>query len=219
MSDSSNPAGGGPAEPSLDAVAFDTTGYEFLGEPRPGERRDWRTPDRDTLSVYFGALPPDMPAGVGSVNDLADYFYGTHLDDPRAQLVELGVVNAGGCPAIHSILKIPQPRNPSGRTCIASLTVPFRDFSFLLLCACFERGTTGVKGALLFDRSRAAGEPIVIQDGHFHIPGFNPDDPKYDAEFPHDPVARARRVLGHLTTSLVIAPHIRELPGFPLPPG
>ena len=109
------------------------------------------------------------------------------------------------------------PQQPSGRTCVGSLTVPFRDFSFVLKCQCAEAGPTGLKAALLLDRSLAAKEPMQVGGGRFHIPGFDPDDPKYDAEFPHDPAARARRVLDHVAGSLVIAAEVRQLPGFALP--
>src|SRR5262249_1454768 len=106
---------------------------------------------------------------------------------------------------------------PSGRTYVGSLTVPFRDFSFVLKCQCAEGGPTGFKEALLLDRSLAAGEPMKIEDGQFHIPGWDPDAERYDAEFPDHPVARARRVLAHVAGSLVVADEIRKLPGFSLP--
>jgi hypothetical protein len=51
----------------------------------------------------------------------------------------------------------------------------------------------------------------------FHTPGFDVDDPKHDAEFPHDPVARARRVPEHVAGSPVVAAEVRRLPGFALP--
>lgn len=39
------------------------------------------------------------------------------------------------------------------------------------------------------------GKPMQWEGDRFHIDGFDPEDPRHDAEFPHDPVARARRVL------------------------
>lgn len=130
-------------------------------------------------------------------------------------MVECRVQTTGGGRVVCTILSVPQ--EPSGRTYIGSLTVPFRDFSFVLKCQCEEHGTTCFKAALLFDRSRAANEPITIEGGRFHIPGFNVDDPKHDAEFPHYPVARVRRVLDHLAGSLVVTEEVRALPGFALP--
>ena len=109
------------------------------------------------------------------------------------------------------------PQQPSGRTYVGSLTVPFRDFSFVLKCQCAEGGPTGLKEALLFDGSRAANEPMQIEGGRFYIPGWDADDPKHDAEFPDHPVARVRRVLDHVAGALVVADAVRELPGFALP--
>jgi hypothetical protein len=109
------------------------------------------------------------------------------------------------------------PQQPSGRTCVGSLTVPFRDFSFVVKCQCAEGGPTGLKEALLFDRSRAAGEPMQVEGGRFHIPGWDPDAERHDAEFPGHPVARVRRVLRQVAGSLNIATEVWQLPGFPLP--
>jgi hypothetical protein len=108
------------------------------------------------------------------------------------------------------------PQQPSGRTYVASLTVPFRDFSFVLKCQCVEGGPTGLKEALLLDRSLAANEPMQIEGGQFHIPGWDPDDAKHDAEFPDHPVARACRVLAHVAGSLAIVDEVRQLPRFAL---
>ncbi len=206
--------GGGAAQPSLGAVCFDDTGYAFQGEPQPGKVRVWHTPEGDGLGMYFFPVPPDLPANAGSVEELAA-FYRQLLGDSGGKLVECRVVVARGCPAVRTILSVPQ--QPSGRTCVGSLTVPFRDFSFVVKCQCPEHGHTGLKAALLFDRRGSANEPMAIGGGRFHIPGFDVDDPKHDAEFPHDPVARTRRVLDHVAGSLVVAAEVRQLPGFALP--
>ena len=205
---------GGGGKPSLDAVRFDTTGYAAQGEPQPGKVRVWHTPEGDGLGVYFFPVPPDLPANAGSVEELAE-FYRRLLGDSGGKLVELRVVVTGACPAVRSILSVPQ--QPSGRTYVGSVTVPFRDFSFVIKCQCAEGGPTGLKEAVLFDRSRAADEPMKIEGGRFHIPGWDPDDPTHDAEFSDHPVARLRRVLDHVAGSLVVAGEVRELPGFAIP--
>jgi hypothetical protein len=201
-------------KPSLDAVRFDTTGYAAQGEPQPGKVRVWHSPEGDGLGVYFFPVPPDLPANAASVDELAS-FYQRLLGESGGKLVEAGVVVAGGCPAVRTILSVPQ--QPSGRTYVGSLTVPFRDFSFVIKCQCEEGGPTGLKEAVLMERSRASGEPMQIEGGRLQIPGWNPDDPKHDAEFPEHPVARVRRVLDHVADTLVLADHARELPGFALP--
>ncbi len=65
----------------------------------------------------------------------------------------------------------------------------------------------------------AANEPIQTGDGQPHFPGFNPDDPQHDVEFPDHPMARARRVLDHVAGSLVVTADVHALPGFPAPVG
>jgi hypothetical protein len=207
-------AEGFAAQPSIDAVRFDVTGYSFQGEPQPGKVRVWHTPDGDGLGVYFLPVPPDLPNNAGSVEELAA-FYRRLLGESGGKLVECWVVIAGGGPAVRTLFSIPQ--KPSGHTYVGSITVPFRDFSFVLKCQCPEHGHTGIKAALLFDRSRAANEPMTIEGGRFHISGFDVDDPRHDAEFPHDPVARARRVLDHVAGSLQVVAEVRQLPGFTLP--
>jgi hypothetical protein len=63
----------------------------------------------------------------------------------------------------------------------------------------------------------AVNEPIHIEGGRLDIPGWNPDDPKYEGQFPDHPVGRVRRAIDRLVASLVIADAVRALPGFALP--
>jgi hypothetical protein len=209
-------SGGSTTNPSLDAIRFDTAGYEFQGEPEPGKLRVWYTPEGDGLGLYFFPIPPDLPPLAGSVDELAA-FYRRLPGDSGGKLVEVRVVDAGGCPAIRTILSFPQ--QPSGRAYLGGLTLPFRDFSFVLKCQCAEHGDTGLKATVLLSRRLATGEPMQWEGERFHIAGFDPDDPEHDAEFLHDPVARARRVLDHLAGSLVVAAGVKRLPGFVLPRG
>jgi hypothetical protein len=205
---------GDNGKPSLDAVRFDMTGYAAQGEPQPGKVRVWHTPEGDGLGVYFFPIPPDLPSNAGSVEELAE-FYRRLLGDSGGKPVEVRVVVIDACPAVRSIISVSQ--QPTGRTYVGSLTVPFRDFSFVIKCQCAEGAPTGWKEAVLLDRNLAADEPMKIESGRFQIPGWEPDDPKHDAEFPDHPVARLRRVLDHVTGSLVVAAEVRELPGFALP--
>jgi hypothetical protein len=203
-----------PTKPSLDAVGFDTTGFELVRELVPGHLRLWNAPEGDLLGVYFHGLPPDLPAAA-SVAELADFYRRLIAGSPGsegARLVETSVVVAGGCPAIRLIVSVPQER--FGRACVGSLTVPFRDSSFVLKCQVMEQGLTGVKEAILLDRRWAAEDsPRPLTEGR----PWDPDAPEHDAEFPGHPVARARRLLDHVQATLTIAEPVRRLPPFALP--
>src|SRR3954465_6501604 len=91
------PEGGGPM-PSLNAVRFDTTGYESRGEPRPGQVRVWFTPDGDGVGLYYFAVPPDLPV-ASSVDELRA-FYASGLEKGGGRMVETSVFKFGGCFAV-----------------------------------------------------------------------------------------------------------------------
>lgn len=205
-------------KPSLEAVHFDTTGYVFTGELQPGALRVWHTPQGDGLGLYFYPLPPDLPVGAASVEELEAFYRGLLAasdTNSGGKLVEIRVVVAGGCLAVRTIVSIAQ--QPSGRSYVGSLTVPFRAFSFVLKCQCAEGEPTGLKEALLLDRIWAAKERAEGDGARLSVPEWDPNSPTHDAEFPGHPVARVRRVLDHVEQSLVVADDIRQLPRFALP--
>lgn len=204
------------ATPSLDAIRFDTTGYAFAGEQVPGHLRVWNTPEGDQLGVHFFSVPPNLPADATSVADLAAVYRRLieECEPGGGRLVEISVLTAGGCPAIRIIVSVPQ--QPSGRAYIGALTVPFRDFSFVLKSQVLERGPgpTGLKETILMMRRWKAEEtPRSLTDD----PPFDPDAPEHDSEFPGHPVARTRRVMAHVEATLMVVEAVRRLPAFALP--
>lgn len=203
---------GGSAAPSLDAVKFDTTGYEFQGEPQPGKLRVWYTSDGDGLGLHLFAIPPDLPQRLKSTEELRR-FYERLTESASVKMAEVSVLEVGSCLAVRTVMLVPQ--QPSGLTCLGTLTVPFRDFSFVLKCQCAEGSPTGLKEALLIDRYLAIHEPVVVGE-QVQLPGFDPNTPEHDGEFPNAPIARARRVLNRLATSLTVAAEVQNSPRFTL---
>jgi hypothetical protein len=207
--------GGDRTFPSLDSVRFDTSGYEAHGDPDPGRLRAWTTPFVDGVGLYFFGKPPDLPAAARSVAELHD-FYAQALKNAGVRLVEAGLTTADGRPVVRVIFKTPQ--SPTGMTYVGSLTLPFRDFSFVVKVQCEETGVTGLRETTLLARRVAAGENPVLVGGHLHIPNWNPDADCYDVEFPDHPASRVRQVLRAVAVSLVIEPRVAKLPRFCLPP-
>jgi hypothetical protein len=201
-------------QPSLHALRFNTHGYLPQGHSQPGNVRIWRTPEGDGLGFYYIPVSPDLPANATSLDELA-VFYRQLVEDSDGKLVEINVITVGGYPTVRTILSLPQ--EPAGRTYVGALTLPFRDFSFVIKCQCAEVGITGIKEIKLLARHQIANEAIQGNDKHFLMLGLNPDDPMYDPEFPEHPVARVRQVLNHIAGSLVVAEEVRHCPGFPLP--
>lgn len=107
---------------------------------------------------------------------------------------------------------MPQPQ--SGLTYVASITIPSREFSFVLKVQCEERGATGIREAVLVDRLLGTGATPEVSDGRMRAPGFDPDNECFDAEFPMHPLSRARRAIQHVANTARVDGAIKTLPFF-----
>src|SRR5438094_7017723 len=139
--------------PTLDALRFDTTGWTPLDVAVPHERR-WRRPDAaDGLSQHLFLRQPDFPSPLRaeSLRDL----YRAQLADACGGILEVELEAFDTLPIVRSIFKFPQ--QPSGMIYLASLTLPFRNFSYVIKAQCVETGVTGVRDAIVFDRELKAG--------------------------------------------------------------
>jgi hypothetical protein len=121
----------------------------------------------------------------------------------QGPVIEASVFEVDGCRAIKTVAKVAQ-RN-SGFTYLGSITIPFRDFSFVLKVQCEERGPTGLREALLLDRQLAAGAMLE---------GFDPSNEQFDAELPTHPLSRARRTIHRVGTTARVDAAIKKLPSF-----
>jgi hypothetical protein len=105
-----------------------------------------------------------------------------------------------------------------GMTYLGSLTLPFKNFSYVLKIQCEERGPTGLREAVLLDK--LIGEKKVHLDAAGKIVGhWNPDDPQFDDAIQAHPLSRLRRVLCKIQPAIRIDPKTKSSPGFRLPEG
>jgi len=198
---------------SINNINFSYDGYESQGEQESGRVRVWFTPDGDKLSLHFFPLVPDLPQDAESADQIK-LFYQSMLGDSGAKVVETSIISIDECAAVQVIISMPQ--QPSGRFYIASVTLPFRDFSYVLKVQCAEHGTTGIKEAILGQRSMEEGK-TSISDGKIEVLDWNPDSEEYDTEFPNHPIARARLVLGQVQQSVTLTNTAKQSSKFPLP--
>jgi hypothetical protein len=100
---------------------------------------------------------------------------------------------------------------------IASIIIPFRDCSYVIKVQSMERGTTGVREAVLLDRMISAGKVDVekLVEGDWPDLGF--DNEEYDVEFPEHPLSRSRQEMRAIQESLKVDIKLRALPPFELP--
>jgi hypothetical protein len=183
--------------------------------------RRWADASGDSLSAHFLASAPDIGASLEDLPALRR-IHRTALAGVGAGLVELDVVDAQGLSAIRTIAKLPQ--KPRGMIYLGSLTVPFRDLSFVIKVQCFERGVTGMRDAMVF----AMLAPPLCADGKpkgWAADPYDPDhrgpamrnqadDERWDPKFPEHPLSRVRRALAHGLATLRWSDEVVSLPKF-----
>lgn len=196
---------------SPDAFTFDASRYEFQGD-RDGARV-WFLPEGGGVGLYFFPRKPDLPMRVTSVVQLRDSY--TARMDGKLQVVECRVLPLDGVPSIWLIAKGPDEQT-RGSVYLGSLTIPFRDFSFVIKIQCQEQGATGMREALLVDEALKNGTGR-IEDGRFVPMGWSFDDEQFDERLPQHPLSRVRRELRHIASSAHIEPKVRDEPRFELP--
>jgi hypothetical protein len=201
---------GSPRLTSPDAITFDVSRYEFQGD-RDGARL-WSLPEGGGVALHFFQRRPDLPQ-TASINDLREFYTaqaGGHL-----QIIECRVMPLDGVRSIWLIAKELDDQT-GGWAYLGSLTIPFRDFSFVIKIQCLEQGATGMREALLMDEALREGTGRV-EDGRFIPIGWSFDDEQFDDRLPHHPLSRVRRELRHIASSLRIDTSIKSAVRFDLP--
>lgn len=209
--------------PSLESITFDTTGLSLQGDKNGV--RVWHAASGDGLGLYYFPLPPDISADTNSLSSVR-LFYGKHVTAAGAGVISIDTSAIDECIFIKMIIKIPQ--QPSGVIYLGSLTLPFRDFSFVIKMQCSERGFTGFRDALIMDELLKTGE--VTRDNSGKIVGWlqDPYDPttsancvmnksesdKYDVRFPEHPLSILRRTLRQIEGSIRISEEVKQKPKF-----
>lgn len=177
--------------------------------------RLWETADRDAVSLHFFGIPPNLPV-ANTVEEICE-MYASGLAAAGGKIVECVISKFAGCDVVRLLFKAPQ--QPSGMLYQAAVTVPFRDFSFVVKVQCPEVGTTGVREAILFEKRLRAGEKPNFGNPDEPFVGWNLDAPEHDAAFPVHPISRLRGLLKGIEASAVLDEEIRQRPNFPLPGG
>ena len=209
---------------ALDSISFGTEEYSLQGD-RDGVRV-WHTPAGDGLGLFYYDIPPDIEAALASLEEVRS-FYRRSAEDAGLGILEIELVSVDRCAAIRTLFKAAQ--EPTGRTYLGAITLPFRDFSYVLKVQCVEAGTTGIRDAVITMKLMESGEVEIDPDEPMMVGWLeDPYDrslrgpmtrnksehPQYDEHFPDHPLSRARVVLDHLEKTLQVAEEVRSRPPF-----
>jgi hypothetical protein len=202
----------GKSSASPDPVSFDVSRYEFQGVR--DRVKVWHTGAGDALGLYFFARQPDIPSGLASTLQLRES-YASRLGD-KFRVIECRVQALDGVSAVGLIVGGLDPQT-GGSVYIGSLTLPFRDFSYVIKMQTYERGDTGLRETMLIDRALGNGTGS-IQDGLFVPNDWSFDDEQFDSLVPDHPLPRLRREIKSLAQSVKIAEQVKRKAAFALPP-
>jgi hypothetical protein len=207
--------------PSLDSVTFDVSGFRFHGES--GGERVWATPAGDRVALYYFPLKPDIGADVKSVDAIRQVTR-SRVVAAGAAILEIDITTIDGCVALRQIIKVPQ--EPHGMLYLGSLILPFRDFSLMVKVQCHERGTTGIREAVVLDEAWGDGrvgsdtDPLhgwardpydpTLKTGYYTLA----EAPEYDVRFPMHPLTQLRSVLAHLERTMQVTSEVRQSPAY-----
>lgn len=199
-------------EPSLEHVEFDTVGLKFHSETRR-VLKVWTNPVADVVTLNLFLTAPDIRVPLSNLEGLRD-MYREQVTAAKGGLIEVRTLEVSGIPSIKTIFKLPQKM--AGVAYVAAITIPFKDFSFVLKITCQERGFGGARETRILEQRRLAllekGETRDVMDGW----NSDPYDPNFksellmtfaenqffDADFPDHPISRARFWIGGFEKTL-----------------
>ena len=134
-------------------------------------------------------------------------------------------INLKGYDVIRTIFKVPQ--EPAGMIYIASLTIPFENYSYVINIQAPEFGTTGMRDNVIAMKLLNEGK---ISDGEYGYEGWFKDpygsgikrgvlmnlseDKKYDADFPDHPLTQTRRLLDKIESEIQFGEELEKIGRF-----
>jgi hypothetical protein len=212
--------------PSLDSITFDTTGLIPQGDKNGV--RVWQTPDGDGVGIYYFPIPPDILADINSLESVSSFYGNMIAEAKNITGISIGSVDIDGCKFVKMIIKVPQ--QPFGMSYIGSLTLPFRDFSFVVKMQCAERETTGIRESIVTDELLGKGEIKIDKSGKFEgweMPSVathsavwktnRAEAIEYDVRFPNHTLSILRRTSNQIEESIKVSDDVKREPRFSYP--
>jgi hypothetical protein len=204
---------------SLASATFETKDLMLNGES--GNLRQWHTTDGDLVSLTYFDKPPNINASLDDIEALRAGYRAVAAHAGGAAL-EIEVISVDDCRGVRLILKVPQA--PAGMVYIGSLTLPFRDFSYVVRVQCAEGSLSGIRDTTILAELINTGEVKFDEDqtqptGWWTDP-YDPlvggpparnlsELPRYDARFPNHALSRLRRILPRVEATLRLAEDVK----------
>ncbi len=207
---------------TIDSVLIPTFGWNKIENSK--FVRKWENPEQTAiLSLNFFSIKPDLP----TVKDL-DYlrsFYRNSISTVNGGLITVDTFTLYYSPVVKTIFKVSQEEY--GMIYIASLTLPFEDYSFVVKIQTVESGMTGLRDSVILNKLLESGEVLFENqeiknwfsdpyDSDFKqgVLMYKSEDEKYDNEFPDHPLTIARRMINKISKEIILSPELASVASF-----
>lgn len=206
----------------INAISIPKLGWNEVKNDK--QIKQWINPEQTVaLSVNFFDKQPDLPT-IKDIDKLRG-FYRNQIITHKGGLIEVEKINIKGFDVIRTIFKIPQ--DPSGMTYIASLTIPFDKYSFVVKIQAPEVDVSGVRDNVLAMKLLNEGKISKGENGYigwFCDPyksdfkeGYlmnKSEEVKYDADFPIHPLTIARKLLANIESEMEFGNELEKIGTF-----
>jgi hypothetical protein len=202
-------------------IFFDTTGLSQVDE---NTWVDHRTGDGVLVgrSSQIPDLPPFLHDPPRMLRQLAIDTATATDRAPAGVLIEANVIQVDSLPAVYQLVKTPIPNRDRGMAYIASVTIPRAHCSVTLSMQAMEGERTGVRETMVASEIiYADGGPQRLRRPHPyagdvpHLWFDEPDDLRWDAQWPDHPLTRARTWAYRNFGAVRLDPRFAQLPPFP----
>ncbi|MDJ1501806.1 hypothetical protein [Xanthocytophaga agilis] len=210
------------SEPSINSLKIDTT--EWVEEEKTDKEYKWERKDYPAiLSINFFSIPPDLPCHPDHIDNLRNLY--RTIAQPDGGIIEVTNILIAGIPSVKTIFKFPM--QPTGMAYIGSITIPFKNYSYVVKIQSWEQGTTGVRDATIANKMLSEG---TIELGENGITGWFKDpydseiregiqmnlseSEEYDSMFPQHPLTFVRTGLKKIERSICIEKELLQTERF-----
>ena len=184
----------------------------------------WINPEQTmALHLNFFEEKPDLPSSR-KIDTLRD-FYRQQLIQVNGGLIEVDFSELENYRAIKTLFKIPQ--KPSGMVYLASLTLPFRECSYVIKIQAPEIGITGIRDSAIAARLMQEGKITSGENGYENwfsdpydanfIKGTLMNKSEafiYDTDFTNHPLTQARKLIAQIGKEIEFQPEMGKLKKF-----
>jgi len=189
----------------FNGLGYEMREWEFNREHSDTYQYTWSDKHSPAVIIfkYYG-IEPDLPT-VKNVNTLRD-MYRELVGQHNGAIIRVEIGSIQNVDTVETIFKF--PIEPHGVSYIGSITIPYKDRSYVLMARCAEVGTTGLRDSAIFDKMIGDGV-VTFEDGtprgwlkdpydDSMTEGFHmnlSETEEFDAMFPEHPLTVVRGLL------------------------